>query len=258
MRAALIAILSTVAIAPLAIAPAASAQTTCEQRSDRTAATVGGAAIGAILGGSVAGKDDRVGGAALGGVAGALIGNQLGKSKAPNYCNQAYGYYDNNGAWHTASVDRSRAAGYYDRNGNWVTGLPNGYYDNRGAWVVADANMRQGYYDDNDHWVPPSVNGYYDSNNRWIAVVDRRDDWNDRPTDARSRADWLRQRIVRAENRGDLSHRDARRFLNELQDISVREARMPHRNGGLNYRDEQVIQAQLDNLSADVREEMRG
>jgi polyhydroxyalkanoate synthesis regulator phasin len=262
MRVALIA-LSTIALIP----SAAFAQTTCEQRSNQVVGTVLGGAAGAALGSVIAGKGHKDDGAIVGALGGAVLGSQIGKPRQSN-CAEAYGYYDNSGAWHTTSVERNRAQGFYDRDGRWVAGAPNGYYDSRGVWVTADAQVGQGYYDDRGRWVPPSVNGYYDPDNRWIAAdTSRRNDWaredwttraDWRDRNVHDRADMLRQRIIRAENEGRISHREARAFLDDLRRITVREARMPHRRGELNYKDQRIIEAQLQELSTDFRQEMRG
>lgn len=245
-----------IALSTIALAPSAFAQTTCDQRSNQVVGTIAGGAIGALLGSAVAGHGHKDDGALVGALGGAVIGNQASKPN-PNNCAQAYGFYDNQGAWHTTNVDRARASGYYDRQGRWVSGAPNGYYDQSGAWVTASAQVGDGYYDDRGRWVPPSVNGYYDQDGRWIAVAaDRRDDWV-RLT-VRQRSDMLRQRITRAEADGRLSHRDARTLLDDLHDIDVREARLPHRRGELNYNDRVRIEAQLDDLRSDMRREMRG
>ncbi len=49
-----------------------------DQRDNRTAATVGGAAIGALAGVAIAKDDDA--GAVIGGAAGAVIGNQVARN----------------------------------------------------------------------------------------------------------------------------------------------------------------------------------
>jgi len=278
MRSALIAASSLLALSSVTLTPAAVAQVrACEQHNNQTTGTVVGAIGGALLGNAVAGHGDKKTGAIIGAIGGAIIGNQIGKSKTAD-CNHAYGFYDTDGRWHTNPVNRDVAAGYYDRNGRWSDGAPNGYYDRNGAWVSATADMRQGYYDNSGRWVPPQVDGYYDPDNRWVAVsapppqryanngryaengryADNGDYWRDAPRDARARTQWLRERIQRAEYDRRISHREASNLLDDLRDIEVREARMPHRNGGLNYRDEQVIQAQLDDLNRDFRQEMRG
>lgn len=266
MRSALVAASSLLALTSFALAPAASAQVqACEAHNNQTAGTIVGAIGGAILGSALGGHGHKSDGAIVGALGGGIVGNQIGKSQSTVDCSHAYGFYDNDGRWHTNAVNRDVARGYYDRNGRWADGTPNGYYDNNGVWVTATSSMRQGYYDNNGRWVPPQVDGYYDSNNRWVAVTaqppryaDAGDGWRDAPRDARSRADWLRTRINRAEDDRRLSHREADNLRADLRNIEAREARMPHRNGGLNYQDEQIIQAQLDDLNRDFRQDMRG
>lgn len=86
-----------VAVAAL-IPSLALAQPSCEQRrSQQTVGTIAGAGIGAVLGGAIAGRDDRAAGAIIGGLAGGVAGNQL--SKPGTGCAHAYGYYDNRGRW---------------------------------------------------------------------------------------------------------------------------------------------------------------
>lgn len=123
----------------------AAAQQTCEERrNNRVAGTVVGAGLGAILGSAVAGRGDRNEGAVIGAIGGGVIGNQV--SKGNGDCREAYGYYDNNGNWHSNAVARDQARGYYDRNGNWVQGQPSGRWDN-------------------DRWVAPNAQGYgYNAN----------------------------------------------------------------------------------------------
>ncbi|HVY87656.1 MAG TPA: glycine zipper 2TM domain-containing protein [Hyphomonadaceae bacterium] len=266
MRSAIIAAVSVIALSP-ALAPSASAQVqACEQHNNQVAGTVVGAIGGAALGSALSAHGHKDTGTIVGGIAGAIIGNQVGKSSTTVDCAHAYGYYDNGGAWHANPVSRDVARGYYDRNGRWYDGTPNGYYDNNGVWVVATADMRQGYYDGNGRWVPPYVNGYYDPGNRWVAVAApapapvyaNNDYWRDAPRDARNRAEWLRDRVRRAEDDRRISHREADNLLDDIRNVESREARMPHRNGGLNYRDEQIIQAQLDDINRDFRNDMRG
>lgn len=173
----------------------AAAQTSCEQQqSRRMTATVAGAGIGALIGGAVAGKDDRGKGAVLGGIGGALVGSQVGKPKTD--CARAYGFYDDNGLWHANNVERSAAAGYYDREGRWVDGQPNGYYDANGRWVRADSTAN-GYYA-NGRWVPASATGYYDADGRLVAgaasgYYDTRGRWIAGPTTGRydSNGRWM-------------------------------------------------------------------
>jgi hypothetical protein len=157
-----------VAVAAL-IPSLALAQQTCEQRrSHQTAGTIAGAGIGALLGGAVAGHDDRAAGVVVGGLGGALLGHQLSRSGAD--CAHAYGYYDNSGAWHASSVQREDARGYYDRQGAWVEGAPNGHYDRDGRWIRAsNDDSASGYTDRDGRWVPVSASGYYTADGRWVS-----------------------------------------------------------------------------------------
>ncbi|MBW8811907.1 MAG: glycine zipper 2TM domain-containing protein [Caulobacterales bacterium] len=157
-----------VAVAAL-IPTFALAQQSCEQRqSNRAVGTIAGAGIGALLGGAVAGHDDRAAGAVVGGLGGALVGNQLAKSNAD--CAHAYGFYDRSGAWHASTVTPQHASGYFDRDGAWVDGAPNGHYDRDGRWVRTQAEAATaGYTDRNGHWVPASAAGYYTADGRWVA-----------------------------------------------------------------------------------------
>jgi hypothetical protein len=61
-----------------------------DYQNNRTAATVGGAAVGAAAGVAIA-KDDTAG-ALIGGAAGAIIGNQVAKRDDP--CGDRRGYND--------------------------------------------------------------------------------------------------------------------------------------------------------------------
>src|SRR5206468_12017306 len=84
----------------------AMAQQTCEQRSaNRTTGTIVGAGVGALLGSAVAGHGHKGDGAIVGGIGGAIVGNQA--AKGDRDCVHAYGYYDNNGAWHSNDVART-------------------------------------------------------------------------------------------------------------------------------------------------------
>lgn len=177
---------------------AALAQQTCEERqSQRVAGTVVGAGVGALAGSAVAGRGDRTEGAVIGGLAGALLGNQLSKGRAD--CARAYGYYDNNGAWHANAVARENASGYFDRNGAWVEGAPLGHYDREGRWVQAiQDSSAAGYYDSRGLWVPASAGGYYDTGGQWVAAAapgyyDRSGRWIAGPTTGRYDANgrWL-------------------------------------------------------------------
>ena len=177
---------------------AALAQQTCEQRqNNRIAGTVVGAGSGAIAGSAVAGRGDRNEGAVIGGLAGALVGNQIAKGRPD--CTRAYGYYDNNGAWHANAVARNNAQGYFDRNGAWVEGAPHGYYDRDARWVQADTDASAaGYYDARGLWVPASASGYYTQDGRWVPAAapgyyDSRGRWIAGPVTGRYNSDgqWM-------------------------------------------------------------------
>lgn len=178
------------------IPTAALAQQTCEQRqNNRIAGTVVGAGIGAIAGSAVAGRGDRNEGAVIGGLAGALLGNQVAKGQPD--CMRAYGFYDNNGAWHANAVARNNATGYFDRNGNWVEGAPRGHYDRDGRWVEAISDVSAaGYYDSRGLWVPASADGYYTQDGRWVAAAapgyyDRSGRWIAGPATGRYNSDGI-------------------------------------------------------------------
>lgn len=174
------------------------AQQTCEQRQNtRVVGTVAGAGVGALAGSAIAGRGDHTEGAVIGGIAGALLGNQLTKGKAD--CTRAYGYYDNNGAWHANAVARNNASGYFDRNGAWVEGAPRGRYDRDGRWIEATTDASAaGYYDAKRLWVPASASGYYTDDGRWVAAAapghyDRSGRWIAGPSTGRYNSDgrWL-------------------------------------------------------------------
>jgi len=163
--------LLVVGVCAAALIPAAAlAQQTCEQRqSNRVAGTLLGAGVGAAAGSAVAGRGDRGEGAVIGGIAGALIGNQVARGRPD--CARAYGFYDNQGAWHANAVSRSEASGYFDRNGDWVDGAPRGYYASDGRWMQASTDVEASGYYANGLWVPASATGYYAQDGRWVAAA---------------------------------------------------------------------------------------
>lgn len=225
-------------IAALALIPTlANAQQTCEQRrANRVAGTVAGGVLGALAGRAVAGHGDHNEGAVIGGVGGAVIGNQLAKGRGD--CQHAYGFYDNQGVWHSNAIaDRSYAQGYYDRTGAWIPGPPPaGTWDRSGRWA-----MSADRYGSN-------VNTYSYS---W------RSDWRDAPEDIRARTDWLERRIERGRDSGRLSRWEARRAMQTLQDIR-RDERMAWRDDGrLSGREADRIMARLDDLNQQIRWDRR-
>lgn len=237
------------------------AQTSCErQHENRIAGTLGGGAIGALLGSAVAGHGDKTTGAVIGGVGGALIGNQAMKGNAD--CAHAYGYFDSQGSWHANTVARSDARGYYDRSGQWIEGAPNGSYDSRGQWIPANS---QGYYDSHGGWTPANTAAYWDSRGQWVAATpsayDRADNasYDDRSRmngparDFRTRAAWLDRQIQRGVDDGSLSRRDGRQAERSLRNLRRQEAGMRHYHGQLRPADEATMQARLDGLRQDIR-----
>jgi len=197
----------------------------------------------------------------------------------------ASGYYDANNRWVPASAD-----GYYAANGEWVSGAASGYYDNgrwvsgpttgrydaRGRWISGaasghrDANgawiadAQPGYYDSNGRWRVGAVMGYYDARGRWTATStpvsgnDANAMYDSRPSlngsrDFQSRVARLDQRIRRGIDDGSLSRMEANRAQRELSSIRREEARMPHRRGRLNQRDDMRIDSRLDSLSSSLR-----
>lgn len=156
------------------------AQQTCEQRQGaRVVGTLAGAGIGALAGSAIASHGNRNEGAVVGGVARALIGNQATKGKPD--CARAYGFYDNQGAWHANTFPRGEATGYFNRDGGWVEGAPRGYYGRDGRWVQANTDASASGYYANNAWVPASASGYYGQDGRWIAATsgyyDRSGQW---------------------------------------------------------------------------------
>jgi hypothetical protein len=215
-----------IALAAATLVPTfAAAQQTCEQRkANRVAGAIVGAGIGAILGSAVAGRGDRNEGAVIGGVGGAVIGNQVAKGRGD--CAHAYGFYDDNGVWHSNSVSRADARGYYDRRGDWVEGAPSGAWDANGRWVATGAPV-YGY------------NAAYDAG-------------PDRPRDVRQRMAWLNERVRRGVDDGSLSPREADRAMRDLDQVRREERRMSRR-GGLRPNDEAYLQSRLDTISSEIR-----
>lgn len=261
------------------------AQQTCEQRqNNRVAGTVVGAGIGAIAGSAVAGRGDRDEGAVIGGIAGALIGNHLAKGQLD--CARAYGFYDNNGAWHANAVARDNAAGYFDRGGNWIEGAPRGHYDRSGRWIAEPSTGRYnsdgvwmsgeasgrrnvdgvwvsdpqpGHYE-NGRWIRGEATGYYDGRGRWFST-DARQQGYDQATSQSSRnidarQAWLDQRIRRGMENRRLSRSEGYGALRMLAAIEREERSLRTRGGNLDPRGQAIITARLDRLSETIREDV--
>jgi hypothetical protein len=75
-----------------------------------------------------------------------------------------------------------------------------------------------------------------------------------RSWDLERRMDWLQQRIERGRDDGSLSHREARRVQNQLNDIRDEMRRDRYRNGGhLSPMDRDALDARLDRLNDQIR-----
>lgn len=219
-------------VAAVALPSLGHAQETCEQRAqNRTAGTVVGALAGALLGGAVSNHSEKTTGAVVGAIAGGVIGNQV--AKGPPDCHQAYGWYDNAGAWHSGYANEAAATGYYDRNGRWVYGRP-GDYRAPPPPPPMRAQWDDRYYDDEFRGAP----GY---------------------PEFRDREDHIRF-LIRDGVRDDLIERDdARDLLEQLRDIRREEAREHQIHGARLPRDdyERISGrlARLDRLVDDIRGE---
>ena len=183
----------------------------------------------------------------------------------------ANGYYDTSGQWVAGA-----ASGYYGPDGHWVAGPATGAYDADGHWVpgaasghrdadgvwVADA--QRGYYDSNGHWRSGAVHGYYDAQGRWIAtnwngsvqvgesVYRQHDSWAGAPNGIHEREAWLDQRIRAGQASGALTRDDADQALLTLAAINREDASLRRDDGHLGGRDRAIIQARLDQLSANL------
>lgn len=139
--------LAGIALAVLTPAVASAQEDGCRRDGNgRIIGTAVGAGAGGVLGNVIAGRGDKTEGSIIGAIVGAVIGNQVSKSNLGD-CRTAYGYYDEQGRWHSTGVSASDARGYYDRNGSWVEGQPNGYYNN-GRWIMSNGDRNNAGYVD--------------------------------------------------------------------------------------------------------------
>jgi hypothetical protein len=77
--------------------------------------------------------------------------------------------------------------------------------------------------------------------------------WRGAPSDLRQRIDWLQRRIDRGVTDGSLDRSEARRLQWQLNNIRRDLWRARRDGGGLNGREEAMIQDRLDNLSQRIR-----
>jgi len=191
------------------------------------------------------------------------------------------GYYDNQRQWVPASANgyysndgtfvAAAAPGYYDRQGRWVAGPTTGSYTPDGQWVAGrpngqrDANgvwrenPQPGYYD-NGRWVRGEAIGYYDARGRWISTDDRRQQPVNYPQNAMSideREANIAERIRRNLDNGRMTRQEGREAMRSLSAIEREEQSLRGRNGRLGPRAQATINARLDVLSANIREDAR-
>ncbi len=183
----------------------------------------------------------------------------------------AAGYYDSNRRWVPASATgyyangrwvEGAASGYYNRQGRWIAGPTTGRYDANGRWISGPAqrmsDTHAGYYDQGQ-WRRGPVTGYYDTQGRWIRVDADNGQMGQRDrASIDERQNRLNDRIRRGLNDGTLTRREGEQALNALDSINRDHRYLQRRNGNLRPRDEQMLQARLDNLSQDVRAMGRG
>lgn len=169
----------------------------------------------------------------------------------------ASGYYETDGRWVAGS-----AGGHYDRSGRWVATPATGRYDASGRWIPGSparvAEVQPGYYEQG-RWHAEQVTGYYDSQGRWIRGESDADQGRvNAPSDIAGRSAWLDERIHHGLDDGTLSRREGGQALRRLAGINRDARSLQSRDGDLRPRDQQVIMARLDTLTAEVREMRRG
>jgi hypothetical protein len=168
----------------------------------------------------------------------------------------ATGYYDRNGRWVAAE-----APGYYDQRGRWVASPARGYYDSRGRWVSGETRLEQPGYWSNGRWIAGTTRGYYDSRGRWVSIDNRTGmggpyegasggyDWNNQPTDAMQRIQWLRNYIRDAGYDNRLTSAERRYADSELGAIESQHRLFMQSGGTLTVREEARTDMRLDRLT---------
>ena len=184
----------------------------------------------------------------------------------------AAGYTDSHGHWVPASSNgyyetdgryvAGSAGGHYDRSGRWVASPVTGRYDSRGRWIAGQParvnEVQPGYYE-SGRWHAEQVTGYYDAQGRWIRVDNAGSQGrSNAPNDISGRSTWLDQRIHRGLDDGTLTRTEGGQALRRLAMINRDAESLRNRGGNLRPRDQQMIMARLDTLTADVREMRRG
>jgi hypothetical protein len=191
----------------------------------------------------------------------------------------AQGYYDHDGQWIEGAPNgyydqgnrwvASNASGYYDTDGRWVSGPASGAYDSRGRWMPGASNGHRdaggmwvtdaapGYYDGAGHWRSGAVRGRYNERGVWVSAANAGDYVTEASYPAhrelRVREAWMEQRIRTSTRNGDVSRRDGRRALMQLNGVRQREADLRDDGGRLSRNDEAMLQTRLDHLGASLR-----
>jgi hypothetical protein len=219
----------TAAALVAALAPSlAQAQPACHRHKNasRAIGTILGGIGGALLGNALASGGGKEGGAIIGGVGGAVAGNVVGGATVN--CSTQYGYYDDHGRWVPNAVSE---AGYYDADGHWVATPPGQPYGTAPGYGADPA--------------PPP--GDYD---RQVAYG--RDPWAGAPVDTRQREDWLQARIQQRIADGQVSDRQGRHALRDLDNVRRMDADYRSADGHLNPDQRRDILARLDTVRASV------
>jgi hypothetical protein len=234
------------------------AQPDCHRQKNegRAIGTIIGGVGGALLGHALGSGGGKEGGAIIGGVGGAVAGNVVGGA-AVN-CSTRYGYYDDNGRWVPNTVSEQ---GYYDADGHWVTTPPGQPYGSAPGYAADNAYPPPAppppSYQDNaapppaysaDNGYPPAPPpGDYDRQAAYPA-----DPWAGAPGDTREREDWLQSRIQRRIADGELSDRQGRHALRDLDNIRRMDADYRSADGHLDPDQRRDILARLDTVRANV------
>jgi hypothetical protein len=160
-------------------------------------------------------------------------------------------------------------AGYYDANGQWVatpSGQPYGtapsyatddrYSQPPPPAAYQDSGPAPAYQADNAY-PPPPPPSYQDNAAPPPGDYDRqaaygRDAWAGAPMDTREREDWLQARIQRRIAEGELSDRQGRHLLRELDEVRHMDADYRSADGHLDPDQRRDILARLDTVRASL------
>ncbi|MFI4966907.1 MAG: glycine zipper 2TM domain-containing protein [Caulobacterales bacterium] len=178
-------------------------------------------------------SSNRAAGTAIGAVAGALLGSAVaghGDKGAGAVIGGVGGAVVGNQV-SRGPRDCQHAYGYYDNDNHW--------HDNG-----VDRSVAYGYYDREGAWVdgPPNVSGY-SANAAYTSRANT--------LDVDTRISRIEDRIQRGRDDRSLSRREANDAMRTLNDIR-RQERDLRGDGRLSDRDNDRLQARLDDLAAQV------